>query len=877
MARVKQLRPLKGDVVTRTHPLPGGVERIFVTEIADGENLEDVLRELAANPEVEYAERDYIMHADDVGAPATRAMKQAPLLPDDPFFSWQWGLQNTGQDYGGPGGVPGMDVNAGSAWEITTGDRNTILAILDTGIVLNSPEFEGRILPGYDFINRDAVPADDYGHGTKIAGIAAATGGNGILIAGMDWNCRILPVKVLNSQGTGSNSVIASGIVWAADQGARVISLSLGGQGGSQSLAEAVSYAQSHGAIIVASMGNNNSESPNFPASYPGVIAVGAVNNRGLRAAPFSCSGTGGSNFGDHISFVAPGDKIISLDYNDTWMLAPAPGCGTSDSVPYVSGLISLMFAVNPLLSYGQVYDALKAGARDQIGSPLQDTPGWDKYYGWGLIDAYKTLQSVPVVSHTYFAQAAVGGGFTTTFTLLNTGAQAIAGNLILTGNDGTPLSVAFSSPGQPGTTASSYPIQVASGGTQLITANALDPGTLSTGWARVESSDSALSGVATFQLEQGGALTTIAGVLSAAETNSATIPINDDRTLGPQSYVTGYAVANPGTEDINIRITVLKPDGLPLQTIDPPLLNPLKPGWHVARFLWEDMNDPGLQLKGSMVLTEQAGNKFSVVALVLNQGLYTAVPVIAGSDAAATGTTGNMFAQVAVGGGFTTAFTIVNTGSDTASGTLILTGNDGMPLSAVFASPGEPDGAGASKDILVAPGATQLITANAMNPASVTAGWAHIESSGGTLAGVATFQLVNGGTLATIAGVLSSGATNAATIPVNDDRTLGVRSYITGYAVANPGTEDINIRITVLKPDGSVRQTIDPPLLNPLKPGWHVARFLWEDMNDPNLQLKGSMVLMEQSGKTFSVVALVLNQGLYTAIPVIPAKAPGK
>jgi thermitase len=877
MARVKQLRPLKGDVGARTRPLPGGVERIFVTEIADGENLEDVLRELAANPDVEYAERDYIMHADDAGAPTPRPMYRSPLQPNDPFFNLQWGLQNTGQDYGGPGGVPGVDVNGAPAWDITTGDSNVILAILDTGILVNSPEFEGRIVPGYDFVNEDNVPADDYGHGTKIAGIAAASGGNGILIAGMDWKCRILPVKVLNSSGTGLNSVIARGIVWAADHGAQVINLSLGGRDGNTYLADAVSYAQSHGVIVVASMGNLNSEIPNYPAGYPGVIATGAINNRGLRAAPFSCSGTGGSNYGSHISFVAPGDRIISLDYNDPWQLALSPGCGTSDSVPFVSGLISLMFSVNPLLSYEQVYDALKAGARDQIGSPLEDTPGWDKYYGWGLIDAYKTLQSLPATSHTYFAQAAVGGGYTTTFTLLNTGSQAIAGNLVLTGNEGTPLSVAFSSPGHLGNTASSFPIQVASGGTQLITASAVDPSVLSTGWARVESSDSPLSGVATFQLEQAGVLTTIAGVLSAAETSSATIPIDDDRTRGPQSYTTGYAVANPGPQDIYVRVVVLNPDGSILRTLDPALLNPLKPGWHVARFLWEDLNDPQFQFKGSMVLTERAGNKFSVVALVLNQGLYTAVPVIAGSEAGAAGATGNMFAQMAVGGGFTTAFTIVNTGSDTASGNLILTSDNGTPLNALIASPGQPDVVAPSAPITVSPKGTQIITASAANPATTTAGWARVVSSGGSLSGVATFQLVSNGTMATIAGVLSTEATQAATIPVNDDRTLGVRSYITGYAVANPGGEDINIRITVFRPDGSVLQTIDPQLLNPLKPGWHVARFLWEDMNDPNLQLKGSMVLTERSGKSFSVVALVLNQGLYTAIPVIPEKAPGK
>jgi hypothetical protein len=878
LARVKQLRPIKSDVVTRMRPLPGGVERIFVAEIADGENLEDALRDLAANPDVEYAERDYIMHADEAVPPAFRPMSSPRLDPGDPFFTQEWGLQNTGQYFGGYAGAPGMDINAVRAWDITTGDSNTILAILDSGIVFNSPEFEGRILRGYDFVNNDAIPMDDFGHGTKMAGIAAATGENGFLIAGVNWNCRILPVKILDAQGNGSYDNFAQGIIFATDQGAKVVSISAGGTGASVTLANAISYAQSHGVIIVASMGNNNVEFPTrYPAAYPGVIAVGAMNNRGRRAAPFSCSGTGGSNYGNHISFIAPGDQILSLDYNDPTLLSNQPGCGTSDAVPYVSGLISLMFAVNPLITYDQVYEALKAGARDQIGPAIEDTPGWDKYYGWGLIDAYQTLQSLPGVSQTYFAQVAVGGGFSTTFTMMNTGTQTVAGNLILAGNDGQPMTVVFSSPGQPDTTAASYGVQVSAGGTQIVTASAASSGPGSVGWARVESSGASLAGVATFQQINNGALTTIAGVLSADATSSAAIPVNDDRTLGSQSHMTGYAVANPGAEDIYVRILVLSPDGVVSQTLDPPLLNPLKPGTHVARFLWEDLGNPTLRFKGSMILTEQTGKQFSVVALVLNQGLYTAVPVIPGAEAGATSAMDTMLAQVAVGGGFTTAFTVVNTGSAPAAGSLSLIDDKGQPLNVVFSPPGDKGSIDSIYKINLSAGGTQFIVASAVNPAATAMGWARIDSSSGSLGGVATFQLLNGSTLATIAGVLATGTSGSAAIPVNDDRTLGGRSYVTGYAVANPGGEDINIRITVLRPDGSILKTIDPPLLNPLRPGWHVARFLWEDMNDPALQFRGSMILTEQSGKSFSVVALVLNQGLYTAIPVIPLKPPSE
>jgi hypothetical protein len=122
--------------------------------------------------------------------------------------------------------------------------------------------------------------------------------------------------------------------------------------------------------------------------------------------------------------------------------------------------------------------------------------------------------------------------------------------------------------------------------------------------------------------------------------------------------------------------------------------------------------------------------------------------------------------------------------------------------------------------------------------------------------------------------GVLSGSATIAATIPIDDDLTLGAQSYSTGYAVANPGNEDIYIRLTVTNPDGSICETVDPPSLNPLGPGCHSSRFFWQDL-DPNWKFIGSTTLTSLEGQAFSVVALLMNQGLYMAIPVLPGKAP--
>jgi hypothetical protein len=235
------------------------------------------------------------------------------------------------------------------------------------------------------------------------------------------------------------------------------------------------------------------------------------------------------------------------------------------------------------------------------------------------------------------------------------------------------------------------------------------------------------------------------------------------------------------------------------------------------------------------------------------------------------------LFAHVAVGGGFTTVFTLVNTGADAATGSLILTRNDGNPLDTNLAEPsvlqeGTDRVFASSAPISIPPGGTQIIQAtptNPSDPATVT-GWGRVESEGGAINGVGTFQFAPGGTLSTIAGVLASPTVSVVTIPVNDD---GGQNRFTGYAVANPGSAPINIKIVVVNSDGSVAQTLNPAALNPLGPGRQVASFLFQDLGNSNH--KGSMVLIAEGGAQFAVVALVQDRGLFTAIPVIPSKAP--
>jgi hypothetical protein len=250
--------------------------------------------------------------------------------------------------------------------------------------------------------------------------------------------------------------------------------------------------------------------------------------------------------------------------------------------------------------------------------------------------------------------------------------------------------------------------------------------------------------------------------------------------------------------------------------------------------------------------------------------GLFAAAAVCSlGRGAFAQNTVTALFAHVAVGGGYTTTFTLLNTGSTTLTGNLILTKQDGTPLSAAFSGPSNFQATASSVPLTIPIGGTQFWVASGVgaNPPT-TVGWARVESTGGTLGGVATFQYAPGGVLKAIAGVLAADAVQYATIPVDDnypDRT-------TGYAVANPSSTDtLNIKVQTVKADGTAGATLGAITLGP---GKQIATFLWQDPA-ASKQFQGSVVLIEQNGKKFSVVALVENQGLDTAIPVIPAKAP--
>ncbi|MCZ7569168.1 MAG: S8 family serine peptidase [Ardenticatenaceae bacterium] len=307
----------------------------------------------------------------------------APIArqPNDPYFlPYQWNLNQ---------------IAAPQAWAYSLGAGKTV-AVIDTGIDLDHPEFAGQVLSGRDFVNADTTPEDQNGHGTHVAGIAAARTDNGVGVAGVAWDARVRPVKVLDASGNGTTANVASAIRWSVDQGDRIINLSLGGTADSSTLRDAVNYAYGKGALIVAAAGNSALEgNPTFyPAAYDHVLAVAAVRDTSEHARY--------SETGPYIDIAAPGGDpdgetdpaashwIWSTYPRNKGFGLPAIGymavAGTSQAAPHVSGVAVLVWALNPGLSADQVASVLQESATD-LGRP-----GRDDVFGNGLVNAAGAL-----------------------------------------------------------------------------------------------------------------------------------------------------------------------------------------------------------------------------------------------------------------------------------------------------------------------------------------------------------------------------------------------------------------------------------------------------------------------------------------------------
>jgi subtilisin family serine protease len=266
-----------------------------------------------------------------------------------------------------------------SLWPCGRGAGVTV-AVVDTGVQANHPDFSGHVLPGASILNGGPVvpgggTTDPNGHGTHVAGIIGAAE-NGIGIVGVAPQATILPVRVLGANGSGLSTDIAQGIIWATDHGAAIVNLSLGSDIDSPSMDSAVSYAVAHGVVVVASAGNTGDTTglPEYPGALPDVIAVAAVDRTG-EVAPYSTQA-------DYVDLAAPGTDILSTVPTSTW----EKKSGTSMSAPHVSGLVALLIDARGPIAPATMRTRLTSTATDA------GPKGVDPAYGWGRVNPLAAL-----------------------------------------------------------------------------------------------------------------------------------------------------------------------------------------------------------------------------------------------------------------------------------------------------------------------------------------------------------------------------------------------------------------------------------------------------------------------------------------------------
>lgn len=352
----KEILKGKGQILNRLR------DNIYKISL-DDENR-DIIKKLEENPLVSYIEPEYLVHIQHI--------------PNDPGYAKQWNLKL---------------LNLETVWQNWSGSKDTIVAVIDTGILPGHPDLAGNIIPGYDFIDDDNDPTDtnkEFSHGTHVAGIIGAMTNNQQGIAGINWQVSIMPIRVIGKEGTGDYSALIAGIYWAVDNGANVINLSLAGSMDTIALREAIQYAVQHQVTVVAAAGNNGSSPILYPARYPEVISVGAVGPTRERAYY--------SNYGPELDLVAPGgdSSILTEEYNtilstagymdnNTAVYQYTWTQGTSMAAPHVSASVALLYSAG-ITDPVEIQRLLRETA-DDLGSP-----GPDSFYGAGLLNIKRAL-----------------------------------------------------------------------------------------------------------------------------------------------------------------------------------------------------------------------------------------------------------------------------------------------------------------------------------------------------------------------------------------------------------------------------------------------------------------------------------------------------
>jgi thermitase len=330
-----------------------------VVQVPAGMSRDEAIARLKTHPNVQMVMPNHVYNAS--------------LTPNDSMYSSQWSMKRT---------------NATKAWDKGVNTSNVTVAVLDTGIDYDHPEFAGRVIKGPDIADNDSDPMDKMGHGTHVAGIIGASGNNGIGVAGVAWNCKLLAVKVLGDKGNGTTDYVAEGIKYAADHGARVINLSLGNSDASglaldPVLHQAMVYAHQKNVLVVAAAGNEHGE-VHSPANDPNAIAVSSTSNF-LFFEWMSMF----SNHGDKVEVAAPGGGIYSTLPTHGSQLGSNYGklSGTSMAAPFVSGEAALIIAQHPTWTVDQVRARIDQAVDDKGAS------GRDEKYGFGRINLSKALQ----------------------------------------------------------------------------------------------------------------------------------------------------------------------------------------------------------------------------------------------------------------------------------------------------------------------------------------------------------------------------------------------------------------------------------------------------------------------------------------------------
>jgi subtilisin family serine protease len=340
----EDLAQIQKDLESRT------VKKLGYTYVFESSRMDaKQMMQYFQNWNVEYAEPHFLYMTNE-----------SANQPNDMLYArYQWNL-------------PAIDTLPG--WDVSKGSSDVLVAVIDTGVDLDHLDLQNRVVQGLNVIDPEKPPIDDVGHGTHVAGVISALVNNEEGVAGISWYNNILPVKVLDETGAGSTYSVAQGIIWATDQGAKVINMSLGNYAEAKFLHDAIRYAFDRDLVLIAASGNDNTEQPGYPAAYPEVFAVAATDAEG-RKAPFS-------NYGDYIDVAAPGVSIASTYPGNHY----AALSGTSMASPHVTALAALIRSANPQLTNVEVMDIMRQTATD-LGEP-----GKDIYFGYGQIDIARAL-----------------------------------------------------------------------------------------------------------------------------------------------------------------------------------------------------------------------------------------------------------------------------------------------------------------------------------------------------------------------------------------------------------------------------------------------------------------------------------------------------